>query len=112
MTGKTMIVNSQYLGRGDDALGGQLIGSFLRKLWASENKPARIIFYNSGVKLLSDGSSVLDALHGLHENGVDLIACGTCVTFYDLAGKIAVGRVSDMSEIVQALTTSDAVITV
>ena len=112
MTGKTIIVNSEYFGRGDDTLGTQLMGSFLRKLWASDQKPARIVFYNSGVKLLSDGSPVLDALHGLHDGGVDLIACGTCVTFYELGGKMAIGRVSDMNEIVIALTTSDAVMSV
>jgi selenium metabolism protein YedF len=112
MIGKTLIVNSQSLGRGDDILGNQLMGSFLRKLWAADAKPARIIFYNSAVRLLAEGSPVLDALEGLHGAGVDLIACGTCVTYYDLASKIAVGRVSDMNEIVGALTTSEAVVTV
>jgi selenium metabolism protein YedF len=112
MTGKTLIVNSQSLGRGDDTLGNQLMGSFFRKLWASDTKPARIIFYNSGVKLMAEGSTVLDALDGLQGTGVDLIACGTCVNYYDLAGKITVGRVSDMNEIVDAVMTSDAVVTV
>ena len=112
MNSRTVVVNSQFLGRGDDALGGQLMGSFLRKLWASETKPTRMIFYNSGVCLLADGSTVLDALAALHEAGVDLIACGTCVTYYGLGKKIAIGRVSDMTEIVAALMASDTVVTV
>lgn len=112
MNGRTLIVNGQFLGRGDDALGGQLMGSLLRKLWASEIKPTRIIFYNSGVRLLAEGSTVLDAMLALHEAGVDLIACGTCVTYYDLGDKIAVGRVSDMTEIAAALMTSESVVSV
>ena len=112
MTGTTLIINSQSLGRGDDQLGSQLMGNLLRKLWAIESRPARIVFYNSGVMLLARGSAALDALTGLHDAGVDLIACGTCVTFYDLGGKLAVGRVSDMTEIASALTTSESVVTV
>jgi len=53
--------------------------SFLRKLFALGTKPDAIILYNSGVKLLADGSSVLDAMEALFKAGVDIIACGTCV---------------------------------
>jgi len=112
MTGKTLIINGQFLGRGDDTLGAQIMGSLLRKLWASKDKPSRMIFYNSGVHLIAEGSPVLDALSGLHDAGVDLIACGTCVAHYDLTGKIVVGRVSDMTEIVAALMTSASVVSV
>jgi len=109
---RTFIVNSQFFGQGDDQLGEQLMGSFLRKLWSLETKPQRMIFYNSGVKLLTESSPVLDALDGLHQAGVDLIACGTCVTHFDLKNKIAVGRVSDMHEIATAMLTSPTVVTV
>ncbi len=112
MTGRTLIINGQFLGRGDDNLGGQLMGNFLRKIWALDNKPTRMIFYNSGVRLMAEGSPVLDALSGLHDAGVDLIACGTCVAYYDLANKIVVGRVSDMTEIASTLMTSDTVVSV
>jgi len=74
-----VVVNSDSMGRGDAELGTQLIGSFLRKLWAQESKPDAVIFYNSGVKLMAHGSGVLDGLEGLAAAGVDLVACGTCV---------------------------------
>lgn len=109
---KTIIINSEIFGAGSHELGQQLMGSFLRKLWRINDKPAAIIFYNSGVKLLAEGSNVLDALDGLYNAGVDLIACGTCVSYFNLKEKIAVGRVSDMNEIVTIMTTNDSVITV
>ncbi len=109
---KTVIINSEILGSGNEELGQQLMGSFLRKLWGNTIKPARIIFYNSGVRLLIKGSPVLDALDGLAEQGVDLIACGTCVRFYDIKDEIQVGRVSDMNEIAAAMMREDAVVTV
>ncbi len=109
---KTIIINSETLGSGSEELGKNLMGSFLRKLWASDTKPGAIIFYNAGVKLLAEGSSVLDALDALFKAGVDLIACGTCVGYYKLENCMAAGRVSTMQEIVSAMLSSDSVITI
>lgn len=110
--GKVLVVNSDSMGRGDNELGVRLIGSFLRKLWVQEKKPTAIVFYNSGVKLVARGSAVLDALEGLSALGVDLVACGTCVTSFGLNDCIGAGRVSDMVEIADLLLRADTVITI
>ena len=109
---KTIVVNSEVMGCGSDELGATLMGSFLRKLWGSKEKPERILFYNSAVKLMAEGSPVLDALDGLADAGVDLIACGTCVTFFDLKDKMVIGRISDMNEISTAMLNSDKAVTI
>ncbi len=109
---KTIIVNNETLGIGSKELGKRLMGSFLRKLCISENKPETIIFYNSGVRLLAKGSSVLDALDTLLNAGVDIIACGTCVGYYKLNDTFVVGRVSNMQEITSILLNSESVITI
>ena len=109
---KTVVIHSEFLGRGNDELGEKLMGSFLRKLWAQETKPDRIIFYNTGVRLLAEGSPVLDALDGLYKAGVDLIVCGTCAAFLDLRDSLVLGRITDMQEIVASLMNSEEVITV
>ncbi len=109
---KTLIINSEFMGHGSEELGRQLIGSFLRKLWGMDNKPEKILFYNSGVKLLARGSSVLEALDGLQQAGVDLIACGTCVTYFDLKNRIMVGRVSSMDEIASCIVSNRATVTI
>jgi hypothetical protein len=109
---RTIVINSAEMGIGSGELGSRLIGSFLRKLSVSRHKPDRIVFYNSGVGLLARGSIVLDALSRLLEDGVDLIACGTCVGYYQLSDKIVAGRVSDMQEIVSILIESESVITI
>ncbi|OGK09408.1 MAG: response regulator SirA [Candidatus Riflebacteria bacterium RBG_13_59_9] len=110
--GKTILINSAYLGSGDDELGAKLMGSFLRKLSVAESRLERIIFYNSGVQLVAEGSPVLDALVTLAEQGTELIACGTCLAHFGLLDKIKVGRKTDMQEIVRLLTGPDAVVTV
>ena len=42
---KTVVVSSETLGAGSEELGEKLMGSFLRKLWAQDNKPEKILFY-------------------------------------------------------------------
>ncbi|MFH1415515.1 MAG: sulfurtransferase-like selenium metabolism protein YedF [Elusimicrobiota bacterium] len=109
---KTILINSTGLGHGDEKLGEKLMGSFLRKLWANSDKPEKIVFYNSGVKLLAKGSNVLDALDSLLKAGVDLIACGTCMGYYGLNDDIVLGRISNMQEIVEILISSEGTLTV
>ena len=108
----TIIINDKGLVPNPEDLGKQLMGSFLRKLWMLEKKPDRMIFYGSGVFLLAQGTPFLDALDVLFKAGVDLIACGTCIGYYNLKDKIIIGRASDMQEIVSAIMKSDKVITV
>jgi hypothetical protein len=106
-----VILHSDSLGRGSEELGKNMTAGFLRKLWASDKKPETIIFYNSAVHLLIDKSTVLDALTGLEKAGVDLVACQTCIGFYELEKKIVIGRVVDMQAIVSILMKADKVIT-
>lgn len=109
---RAVVINSEYMGNGSDELGAKLMGSLLRKLWAGESRPEAVLFYNSGVKLLAEGSSVLDAVNGLYEAGVDIIACGTCCTFFQITDKLRVGRVSDMQEISGIMMTAETVVTI
>lgn len=109
---KTFLITSEFLGAGDDELGAMLMGSFLRKLCLAETLPKEIIFYNSGVKLLAEGSTVLDAIEMLTKKGIGITACGTCINHFDLADKMEPVHIGDMTGIIQELMTSPHVITV
>ena len=106
-----VIVNGPVMGRGNEELGGKILGSFLNKLsfWKAAEK---VIFYNEGVKLVADGSPYLADLTLLQEGGVELLACGTCVDYFQLREKIKVGRVSSMDEIVNTIAQADKVATI
>lgn len=106
-----VIINADVMGQGDNRLGAQLTGSFLRTLCSAETKPSAIVFYNAGVKLLADGSPVLDALDLLARAGVDLVACGTCISFYTIA-ELKAGRVSTMKEIVGLMGKARSAVTI
>jgi selenium metabolism protein YedF len=110
--GTVVIINGESMGRGSDELGKRLVGNFLRTLAGLEAKPDAIIFYNAGVRLLAKDSPCLDGLKALDDAGVDLLACVTCLDFYGLQDKLALGQVSNMREIAQRLMTAGKVITV
>ena len=63
-------INSNFLGIGDDALGSILMRAFLKTLLDIEPNPSRLIFINSGVRLTSEGSEVLETLSALSGKGV------------------------------------------
>ena len=109
--GTVIVLHAETLGRGDDALGAKLIGSYLRTLAAVDPRPDAIVFYNAAVRLLAKDSAHLDALRALEDAGVELLACVTCVEHYGLTGDIALGRVSNMREIVQRTMGAAKVIT-
>jgi selenium metabolism protein YedF len=103
-------ISSQFLGVGDDALGAILMRAFLKTLLEMENKPDPLIFINSGVKLTSEGSEVLESLRALAGGGVGILSCGTCLDFYGLKEKLRVGIVSNMYDIARSLLEADTII--
>ncbi len=109
MPSKTILIQSEVLGRGDDELGMMLMSSFLRLLEESPEKPARMIFWNTGVRLLCEGSWALEHLKTLAEQGVEILACRTCLDFFELTDKLVIGRPTTMPESIEAMMTSQMV---
>jgi selenium metabolism protein YedF len=103
-------INSHLMGNGDEALGSFLMKAFLKTLVDLDTKPNRLVLVNSGVQLASEGSKVLDTLMVLSERGVEILSCGTCLDFYGLKGKLKVGTVSNMYEIIQSMVEADRLI--
>jgi selenium metabolism protein YedF len=97
--GATVFLSSDRIGQGDEGLGALLMRGFIYALAESDLPPKRLVFMNSGVKLAVEGSESLENLRRLAEAGVEILACGTCLDFYKIKEKLAVGRVSNMYEI-------------
>jgi selenium metabolism protein YedF len=109
LANKVFLIQSEGLGRGDEQLGSMLMANFLRLLGDSEDKPGSMIFWNTGVRLLCEGSPVLHRLKLLEEQGVELLACTTCLEHFELADKLAVGKPTNMMKSIQSMLSSDIV---
>ena len=106
------LISSDNMGRGSDELGIILMRSFIFTLTEVKPTPTALIFVNSGVKLTTDESSVLEHLHTLQNSGTVIISCGTCLDYFGLKEKLVVGRISNMYDIVEFLSEASKVITV
>jgi len=107
-----ILIGSDTLGRGGNPqLGSLLMHSFLNTLGAFNTRPSSIIFMNDGVKLVTEDSIAVGELKQLEEQGVEILACGTCLSYLKLADRLAVGRVSNMYDLADIMLRAGKVIT-
>jgi tRNA 2-thiouridine synthesizing protein A len=96
-----VVLASDRMGEGAPELGAILMRAFCQTLVQME-VPRKLLFYNRGVYLALDDSPVLAELKGLEEMGVELLVCGTCLDFYKIKERLAVGKVSNMFTILES----------
>ncbi|OPY06059.1 MAG: SirA-like protein [Syntrophorhabdus sp. PtaB.Bin184] len=103
-------VDTETMGRGDDGLGRVLMRSFLNTLKELEVRPWRIVFVNGGVRNVVADSEYLDILKETEALGVEIVSCGTCLDYFHLKDSVAVGRTSNMFEILTSFSEATNVI--
>lgn len=108
----TYLVTSDLFGQGPPDLGQVLTKSLFVSLAGQEVPPEALIFINTGVYLSTEGSPVLEQLQKMSAGGTTVLSCGTCLDYYKLKEKLAVGRVSNMYEILERLNGAEKVITI
>jgi len=109
MKSKVLLIQSEGLGKGDDTLGGLLMANFLRLLGESKEKPGRIMLWNAGVRLACQGSQVVDYLKKLEEQGVEVVACTTCLEYLELVDKLLVGKPTTMLKSIGSILNDDVI---
>ena len=105
-----LTVPSDIMGRGDEELGGILVRAFFHTMGEVEPLPDTIIFFNRGVKLVVEGSPVVEDLQALKARGIEILACGTCLGHFELKDKVAVGEISNMYTIAETLLSAGKVV--
>lgn len=96
-------VDSNVMGSGSDELGATLMKGFIYAVSQLERLPKAMLFYNGGAKLTVEGSVSVEDLKNMEAQGVEILTCGTCLNFYGLTDKLAVGGVTNMYTIVEKL---------
>lgn len=100
---RIIFIGSDQMGSGDPELGRILMKNFIFTLTEADLVPDAIYCVNSGVRLTISGSEALEPLEELANRGVDIASCGLCLEFFDAKDALAVGRTSNMLELVNAL---------
>lgn len=105
-----VVISSKAMGHGNDELGTALMKGFIYALSQQESLPHTILFFNGGASIPCEGSVSLEDLKSMEAQGVEILTCGTCLNFYGLAEKLAVGRVTNMYTIAEKMTQADLIV--
>ena len=107
-----ILVTNDGMGKADVALQHKLIRTYLTLLQENGTLPGAICFYTEGVKLVVEGSPILDLLRAYEAQGVRLIICLTCLDYFGLADNVQVGIIGGMGDIIAAQLAAEKVITI
>lgn len=107
-----IVITTDKLGAGDEELGRLLMKTYTYTLTETKPYPKAVIFINSGVKLVAEGSEALENIKKLAEQKVEIISCGTCLDYYKLKDKLQAGVVGNMYSIVEYMNNAAKVINI
>ena len=108
--GMLVVLSGNTMGTGDAKLGTNLMKAFVFALTKQDQLPDTILCYNSGASLTCEGAETLEDLKLLESEGVTILTCGTCLDFYGLKEKLAVGAVTNMYDIVERMENAAQII--
>lgn len=101
--GMVVVLSANVMGTGEEKLGKALMKAFVFALTRQDVLPETILCYNTGAYLTCEGADTLEDLKSLEAEGVNIMTCGTCLDFYGMKEKLAVGSVTNMYEIVETM---------
>ena len=105
-----VVVSSDRMGSGNDELGKVLIKGFIYAVTQLDTLPKKMLFYNGGATLTVEGSDSLEDLKSLEAQGVEILTCGTCLDYYQVKDKLAVGGVTNMYSIVESMAEAGKIV--
>ena len=108
--GMLVVLSANTMGTGDPKLGTSLMKAFVFALTKQDQLPDTILCYNTGAYLTCQDADTLEDLKLLESEGVTVLTCGTCLDFYGLKEKLAVGGVTNMYDIVERMENAAQII--
>ena len=108
--GMLVVLSANTMGSGDPKLGTTLMKAFVFALTKQDQLPDTVLCYNTGAYLTCEGADTLEDLKLLESEGVTILTCGTCLDFYGLKEKLAVGGATNMYDIVERMENAAQII--
>ena len=108
--GMLVVLSANVMGTGDPKLGTSLMKAFVFALTKQDQLPETILCYNTGAYLTCEGADTLEDMKLLEAEGVTILTCGTCLDFYGIKDKLAVGSVTNMYDIVERMEAAKTIV--
>jgi hypothetical protein len=95
----------------DREIGTRLAQAFWNSFHERLDGTPTFAFANRGIFLALDDSPVLEGLRRLEERGCRILVCGTCMDYYGVRERLAVGEPGSIPVLQQLMIDSTKVIT-
>lgn len=95
-----VVISREGMGEAPAELSLTLIKNYLALLVQEGKIPAYICLYGNGVKLICEGSSVIQEFKAIEQKGSKIIICKTCLIFNNLLEKTEAGTIGTMADII------------
>jgi hypothetical protein len=109
MKGKVIILNSEYIGQGDETLGFEILMTMLNALLKRNDKPEAIILWNTAVKLMTAESPASGPLRELELSGVKILGGILCLKDLCIVDAVVVGKAMTMDDILDLLLHNEVI---
>lgn len=106
----SILITNDKLGDADKTLGEILMGEYFEALNEYDELPKTILFLNSGVRLFSQNSKVLEQLKMLYSKGVKLLINDTSLEYYDMRKDVTFGEIISMYDMIVTMKKSKKLI--
>jgi hypothetical protein len=107
--GKVFLLGKESVGDGDETMGYEILMSLLDALAKRRERPVAIVFWNTAVQLLVEGSPAVGRLKVLEGQGVKIVAGRFCLQDLCIADTVAVGKGAGMDEILDLLFENEVI---
>jgi selenium metabolism protein YedF len=109
--GTVVFLSKDKFGDGDQDFSVNLMNVFLQTMLDAGHMPRAILMANTAVRLIDSDASTHKVLQDFKARGCEVLACGLCVEFYGLKGKVPPEQITNMFAICEFLMAADKVIT-
>ncbi|MGE4267456.1 MAG: sulfurtransferase-like selenium metabolism protein YedF [Deferribacterales bacterium] len=109
-TNIVVFVTGECVGNEEPELGRMLMKGFIGNLKHVNPLPKTVIFVNNSVRMVTLNLEVAETVKELEALGVEVLACGACLNYFNLVDELKAGKVSDALTVANKLFGADKVI--
>lgn len=109
MKGKVILLNSEYIGQGDETLGFEILMTLLNSLLKRNDKPEALILWNTAVKLMTAESPASGPLRELELAGVNILGGMLCLKDLCIVDSVVVGKAVTMDDLLDLLLHNEVI---
>ncbi len=105
-----VFISGECIGSEEPELGKMLMKGFIGNIKNLDQRPKTVIFVNNSVRMLTTNVETVELVKELADMGIEILACGACLEYFQLVDYLKVGTVSDSYTVSNKLFNADKVV--